>query len=101
MRTRWSMGILWAFWLVAPAVGGEGFDGLRRDDSAPPAIAGEIADVDAEERSFRVGGLTFLVPPDGPSLSALRPGRIAVVHYRPDGDGFRAIRIELITPDDD
>jgi hypothetical protein len=96
MRTRWSMAVLCALWLVAPAAHGSGFEGLLPDDGAQPAIAGEILAIDAEARSFRVGGLTFFVAPGDDALDGLQPGRVAVVHYRREADGFRATRIELI-----
>ncbi len=96
MRTRWSMAMLCALWLAAPAAFGAGFEGLRADDSAPLAIAGEIVDVDAKARSFQVGGLIFRVAPDDPAFTSLRAGRVALVQYEPDGAGFRATRVELI-----
>jgi hypothetical protein len=87
------MALLCALWLATPALGA-GFEGLRRDDPGPLAVAGEIDAVDADERSFRIGGLTFTVPP-AMDFDDLRPGRFAEVTYTDQGDRHVPTRIRF------
>jgi hypothetical protein len=94
MRTRTTLALVCALWLAAPAARGAGFEGLRRDDDAAPAVAGRIDAVDESDRTFRIGGLTFEVP-HGVDFSALSPGRIAEVTYREQGDRRVATQIRL------
>lgn len=83
--------------LLGTSAGAAGFEGLRSDPrDAPRAQAGRLAAVDAAARTLRIGGSTFVVPPDTRvDFGALEVGRPAVVSYREDRG--RRVAIEVRT----
>jgi hypothetical protein len=86
--------------LAAGSAGAAGFEGLRPDPpGAPKAQAGEIAAVDADMRTLRIGGNTFTVPPTlAVDFDALEVGAHAVVRYTEEGSRLIAIGIQRVEP---
>jgi hypothetical protein len=75
--------------LAAGSAGAAGFEGLRPDPpGAPKAQAGEIAAVDADMRTLRIGG----------NFDALEVGAHAVVRYTEEGSRLIAIGIQRVEP---
>ncbi len=92
MRTRWSMALFCALWLATPALGA-GFEGLRPDPDAPLAVAGKIDARDEDDRTLRIGGMLFEVPPGLVDFQQLEPGRFVEVTYDEQGSKLVATRI--------
>jgi hypothetical protein len=92
------MAMLCALWLLAPAASGAGFEGLRADDPALPAVAGRIDEVDHDRHTFRIGGLTFDAAPGVVDFATLARGRFAVVTYVDEGKRLVATEVRFRPP---
>jgi hypothetical protein len=86
------MALFCALWLATPALGA-GFEGLRPDPDAPLAVGGRIDARDEDDRTFRIGGMLFEVPPGLVDFEQLEPGRFVEVTYEDRADGLVATRI--------
>jgi hypothetical protein len=94
---RWFVAAC-ALALAASSADAAGFEGLRPDPpGAPKAQTGEIAAVDADTRTLRIGGNTFSAPESlAVDFDQLHVGTRAVVRYREEGGHLIAIEIQLV-----